>query len=352
MLKKTHSEWQIHVLAWIGVVLFFSTRDLAFHPVFWQNVVTNTMVCLIAAIPVYINIYLLMPRFLYRKKYVLHFLITVLIIIPPGISIAYLLHEFIGIPFYGILPGKVQMCAEVFLLTGLATTAKAVQQWQIKQRKLQEVEKYSLEQELQLLRNQINPHFMFNTLNNIYVMIKHEPSKARDSILRFSELLSHQLYYSNKPAIPLEQEMLYLKNYIELEKIRQGNAVKLNINIPEKSNLLIAPMLLLPIVENAFKHGFAAGLACYQIDICLEENENEVKFSCINDHVKGKTGRKGGIGLKNVQKRLELLYPKHHVFLKQENDSRFEIMIEISGLNNKNTQKEDNTVNENQTLKA
>jgi len=325
-------EWHWHVMVWIGIILFFSLRDLAFHPVFLEVISVKILLCSIAAIPVYINIWLLLPKFLFTKRYSLYIGMVLLITIPTGWISAYMLYENFEIPFYGMIPGKIQLTLEIILFVGLATTAKAIQQWQRKQKQFQEIEKHSLEQELQLLRNQLNPHFMFNTLNNIYVMINHTPDKARETLLRFSDLLSHQLYDSNKTEVPLELEATYLKNYIELEKVRQGDAVHVEAEIIEKSKLGIAPMLLLPIIENAFKHGFAAGLPTYQVNISLKQKESSVFFHCSNEYNPNKKGRKGGIGIQNVKKRLALLYPNQHEFNIRDNGKIFEVAIELHHL--------------------
>lgn len=332
MRINKHQEWYWHVLVWIGIILFFSLRDLAFHPVFLEVISVKILLCSIAAIPVYINIWLLLPKFLFAKKYALYIAMVLLFTIPTGLVSAYILHKNFEIPFYGMIPGKIQLTLEIILFVGLATTAKSIQQWQRKQQQFQEIEKHSLKQELQLLRNQLNPHFMFNTLNNIYVMINHTPNKARETLLRFSDLLSHQLYDSNKNEVPLSLEATYLKNYIELEKIRQGDAVHVKTDLIEKSQLGIAPMLLIPIVENAFKHGFAAGLPTYQVSISLKQNENSVSFQCTNEYNPHKKGRAGGIGIQNVKKRLALLYPNKHEFSIHDNGKIFEVNIELHHL--------------------
>jgi hypothetical protein len=177
------------------------------------------------------------------------------------------------------------------------------------------LEKEKLKAELQSLRAQIHPHFLFNTLNNIYSVTQNLSLEASDMILRLSTLLRYILYECNKPEIRLSQEFKILNDYISLESIRYSKTLDLKIRLPENTDrLMIAPLLLLPLIENCFKHGASKMMDNSWINIQAEVKENILNIKLINgkpDHVPSDKVH-NGIGLSNVRKRLELLYPNKH----------------------------------------
>lgn len=191
----------------------------------------------------------------------------------------------------------------------------------------------NLKTQLEVLKSQINPHFLFNTLNSIYVQSAKNPELGRESILHFSELLSYQLYDSREKRVSLEAEMEYLKNYIELEKMRQGNAVDLSTHFEAPgSGIKVAPLLFTPVIENAFKYGLASGLDVYKMSISLKADDKRIALLCKNEYrPMPKTG-KGGLGLENLRKRLELIYPGQHEFSTTTVDNTFiaELKIDIT----------------------
>ncbi len=191
----------------------------------------------------------------------------------------------------------------------------------------------NLKSQLEVLKSQINPHFLFNTLNSIYVQSGKNPELGRESIMHFSELLSYQLYDSREKQVDLKAEMEYLKNYIELEKMRQGDAVDLTVDFAEpKSPVKIAPLLFTPLIENAFKYGLASGFDVYKMYISLKVETRFVTFLCKNEfRLMSKTG-KGGLGLENLRKRLELIYPGYYEFSTSTIGNEFitELQIELA----------------------
>lgn len=174
----------------------------------------------------------------------------------------------------------------------------------------------NLRSQLEVLKSQINPHFLFNTLNSIYVQSGKDPEVARESILHFSELLSYQLYDSREKYVSLQSEIEYLKNYIELEKMRQGDAVKLEVHFEAPGDSIrVAPLLFTPLIENAFKYGLASGLDCYHLSIDFKASEKQLTLVCKNEFRPFPKKGKGGLGLENLRKRLELIYPGKHAFV-------------------------------------
>src|SRR6185436_14463285 len=201
----------------------------------------------------------------------------------------------------------------------LAMSVKLAKKWIQTRRRERLLEKEKLETELKFLKSQFNPHFLFNTINSIFVLIHKNPRMASESLAKFSELLRYQLYECNEHQIPLQQELSYLENFIELEKLRQEHYIELTLNIqePNANNYTIAPFLLMPFLENAFKHVSKRKDKTNHIHMELQFNKNELMLDISNSietesmHAVEPVNY-GGLGLKNVQRRLELLYPGQH----------------------------------------
>ncbi|WP_344927956.1 sensor histidine kinase [Aquimarina addita] len=190
------------------------------------------------------------------------------------------------------------------------------------------------EAELKLLKAQLNPHFLFNTLNNLYGLSVVKSDKLPDLMLKLSDLLRYSLYDTKEVLVPLEKEIKYLENYISLEKIRLEE--KTNIQFTKSGNLSsknIAPMLLIVFVENAFKHLGTLKDGNSKVIISLQEIDNTIRFRCSNtieklepkDEIleRGKTG----IGLQNAKKRLLLIYPDKHQLSIEENENHFTVQL-------------------------
>ena len=180
-----------------------------------------------------------------------------------------------------------------------------------------ELEKERAEAELQNLKSQLNPHFLFNTLNNIYSLIAFSPEKAQEAVHDLSRLLRYVLYESSQPFVPLEKDFDFLRNYVELMRIRLPKHVELKTNIVASSpGTLIAPLLFISLVENAFKHGVSNNKPSF-IHLDIHQEGAEVVCTIVNSYFpkspdQDKSG--SGIGLVNLEKRLGLLYPGHFSF--------------------------------------
>lgn len=194
----------------------------------------------------------------------------------------------------------------------------------------QQLEREKLAAELKLLKSQINPHFLFNTLNNLYVLTLNHSDKAPLMVHRLSELMSYMLYDSNQAEVPLQKEIQYIQSYIDLEKIRYGHRLEINFNVyGEPQSISIAPLLLLPFVENSFKHGARNQLVHGWIHIDLEILDDSIIFKVENSKpdFQESTSSKNGIGLTNVKLRLEHLYKnKHTLQLFNEPDRHMAIL--------------------------
>lgn len=193
------------------------------------------------------------------------------------------------------------------------------------------MEKEKLESELKMLRNQVNPHFLFNTLNNIHTLVYKKSDKASDAIMKLSGLMRYMLYETNSEIVLLEKELEYLKNYVELQRLRFTNPNQVNFTVEgDSSNKTIAPLLLVPFIENAFKHGLSAGNTS-SIDIRINISESVLTFYCSNGFKSGADPDiHSGIGLNNVEKRLNLLYNNRHSLKINKLDNRFEVNLSLT----------------------
>lgn len=216
----------------------------------------------------------------------------------------------------------------------LAMSVKLGKNWLNAEKKRLVLEKENLETELKYLKSQINPHFLFNTINSIFVLIHKNPDLASESLASFSEMLRYQLYECNDPKIPLSKELHFLENFIELETLRlYENQTELvfEINHASTQNSTIAPFILLPFVENAFKHVSKGKGHSNFIRMQLAVSDRKTLEMCIENSKNNESVTEAsGIGLKNVQRRLKLIYPdKHHLDIDRSSE-KFKIELSIN----------------------
>lgn len=204
---------------------------------------------------------------------------------------------------------------------GIAAAIKLMKHWYTKERLSLQLKKENAESQLQVLKAQVHPHFLFNTLNNIYSFTQNTSAVASEMICGLSDILRYMLYECNKPLVPLSQELKMIEEYINLEKIRYGNKLELHIDVPKEANeYAIAPLLLLPFVENCFKHGTSNIIEQPWINLTLTLNENEMTMKLMNSK-SCKVSEHKGIGIANVQQRLSLSYAgRHQLTIKDEQD--------------------------------
>lgn len=193
------------------------------------------------------------------------------------------------------------------------------------------------ELEIKFLKSQLNPHFLFNILNTIYILTIKKDPKASDVVLELSDMLRYTLYESNSDQVPLTKEIAFLEHYVNLEKARQNESVliKLTWNIAGMENKVIAPLLMFPFVENAFKHGLGTSLKNGQVVIDTKLINDRFYFSIINTKSEENNGERlnadvGGIGVLNTQKRLLFIYPDKHVLKIVNNPTEYKIFLEIN----------------------
>ena len=214
------------------------------------------------------------------------------------------------------LPKIVMDAVNVHLFAGLGTMIYIIRKWTEQQRINEKLMKENLAAELDLLKSQVQPHFIFNTLNNIYMLSLKSSPQTSEMIYRLSALLSYMLYDSKRQFIEVGKEVDYIKNYINLEKIRYGERLDVQLNVfSNKQTFHVPPLLFLPLVENAFKHGVSNAVEDSWVHIDVSVKKQTLTFKIENSVCDIKSATNGfgnGLGLENLRRRLEILYPNRH----------------------------------------
>ena len=319
-------EILIHIISWgiiFGFPFFFVERGNG--NINWMAYIRHLAVPLSFMIAFYVNYFILVPRYLFQsqaKRYIVYNIIFLCVI---GI----LLHLWQSLTFDpsfapkakrpGMPPGWLfflrDMLSLVFTI-GLSAAIRMSARWTQNEAARKEAERNRTEAELKNLRNQLNPHFLLNTLNNIYALIAFNCDKAQEAVQELSKLLRHVLYDNQQTFVPLEKELDFIRNYVALMRIRLPQQVEISLHLETDpgSSLLIAPLLFISLIENAFKHGISPTAHSF-ISIAITGNTDGTVRCEIQNSNYPKTGQDksgSGIGLEQVSKRLELIYPKHY----------------------------------------
>ncbi len=285
-----------------------------------------------------INYYVL-PRYLFRERYwlaivhVLGLIVMTAMLCPP--ILYYVIEPFRAFidapsnaksPFHAFMGGL----RGALTVTGFFVAIKLVKQWYLKKMENERLEKEKLRAELELLKGQLHPHFMFNTLNSIYAMALRNSDKTADAIHKLSDLMRYMITECSLPIISLEKELRVLHTYVELEKSRIGPRLEHSFNVQGTlNNQQIAPLLLLPFVENSFKHGAYVTDQPAWVSLDVTVADDRLHFKLINGKAIGEKPAGVGLGLANVKKRLLLLYPNAHELRISEDDDSFIVSLTL-----------------------
>lgn len=325
-----------HLTFWI---LYYCYRVYIYSYVspvntFWNVVIVQFLELGVKIGMAYFNLYVLMP-FLLKKDYAVFYGLSLIL----GFHLATILQlEIIRICIYldiydfpvrklywvsKYLPTMFHIIEIVFVTMIFKTVRDAYRN----QRKNQELEREKLSSELRFLKTQLNPHFFFNTLNNLYALILLKSDLAAEVVLKLSGLMSYVLYESDVEKVRLEKEIKFLNDYIELEKLRFGDEMNVLFEVNGKINEKhIPPLLLIPLLENSFKHGKGQEGGSFQIKAKLSILDKQIDFvvsNSINKERAKEEGKQGGIGLANLKRRLDLLYPNRYHLETEEKGGLF-----------------------------
>jgi len=217
-------------------------------------------------------------------------------------------------------------------VVGFALAIKLLKNWYVKQKETAQAAREKINAELQLLKAQVHPHFLFNTLNNIYSFIINDSPVAPEAIKKLSTLLRYIIYECNQPLVKLEKELKMIRGYIDLEKIRYGESFNMSLQIQGNAiNKMICPLLLIPFLENSFKHGASQMLThpWVSLDIVIEEQDLYFNLSNSKPTLTAEKTVTKGLGLRNVKKRLAILYPGTHVLDITDEVMSFSVSLKV-----------------------
>ncbi len=321
--------WLIHVIGW-GLVfafpLFFMNRQ-GTHSFNWIEYLHHVSTPLSFFIVFYSNYFVLIPRYLFRERKNTYLILNVIIILIMVTGTHF--REILNLPPLFDPPREshrppiwlflISNTLMLVLTAGLSAAIRLSARWTEIESGRREAERQKTEAELKNLKNQLNPHFLLNTLNNIYALIAFDSDKAQEAVQELSKLLRHVLYDNQQTYVPLYKEAGFIRNYIELMRIRQAAHVKVetDLSVHPDSQTLIAPLIFISLIENAFKHGISPTEPSF-IRISLGEEGGKV-ICCIENsyHPKTSEDKSGsGIGQEQVSKRLELLYSGRYEWIR------------------------------------
>lgn len=334
---KLHGFW-VHSGFWVILTIVFTIIEASYKGEYEDAFVFQLIHLPIRLLVVYFNYFFLLPKFLFSGKVAKFFLYTILSLVVAGFVqriINYYVLTLLNpdLPNIGLwLPYKF-LQASVLLASPLIFFIGASVLWKVSelQKKAKTLENEKLQSELKYLKSQINPHFLFNTLNNIYGLSLENSTKTPGLILKLSDFLSFSLYESDKKLIPIEKEIQLLNDFIALEKARFEDRVHLDTVIEKKAEYVrIPPLILVPFVENAFKHGLTNEMGVANIHISLSYSEERLHFTVINSKpAELISSHNKGIGLDNIRKRLDIMYENKYDLSINNEQTTFEISLTV-----------------------
>lgn len=328
-ISKKYRLYRHLILIGFSILALYYSPPEYIEPIeTYSRTVTFLQILLLA----YSNMYFFVPRFLFKKKY-LDYAVSVLI----GMIISAFIHRTAShffepylLPYEEDSVNFFTFSSIALVLTVASAAVKLFQQWIADAQLIYELEQAKTNAELEQLKNQINPHFLFNMLNNANVLTKKDPDKASQVLMKLSDLLRYQLYDSSRETVFLTSDIHFLEDFLNLEKIRRDRFDFIISKEGDLNGVQIPPLLFISFVENAVKHNNDSEKASY-VNLEFKSHNGELFFKCVNSKpiVKAVKAGSGGLGLANIRRRLQLLYPSSHSLKIEENQETFSITLSI-----------------------
>lgn len=348
--KSTLITIIIHILIWgILGLIYFSQPLLLSITLPCQLWIKQIIIWGLLIAAFYLNSFILVPKFLLKNNTGIYFLFVLVIVAVIVMLNIYVdkwlnLHQLMEAAFHKSGPPKhhnkgrdynwdIAMIATIALVLGISTSITTIQKWQKDKQLHQDLEQDRVSSELSFLKAQINPHFFFNTLNNIYALTHVNADISRKAIHQLSRMMRYVLYDTQNSTTQLSQEIAFIKDYISLMELRLTDVVKIEFTSPAAlKDMAIAPMIFLPFVENAFKHGVSATQPSH-ISITVSQNDTSVELNVVNTIIKEQSNNLeegSGIGLNNTKRRLDLLYPGKHTLIINESTTENIYLVHLT----------------------
>jgi two-component system, LytTR family, sensor histidine kinase AlgZ len=333
----------LHISFWCVHLSFFLYQVISHQrspDIDWATVATVVAVQLLFAMIIgYLNYFVFLPAFLQDKKlgrYLFQFLVAFGVLISLRLALGrFLIDGFTGGTGYLYTTRYViqVVTTNLFIVIFLGMIRFAVDWFEFEARQ-KNVENERLTAELNFLKAQINPHFLFNTLNNLYYLAYTQSSKTTEVIAKLSQMMRYMIYDSNYPKVPLSKEIEYMENYISLERLRLNDQIPITFKVEggNPQDFLIAPLIFITFLENAFKHGVSNNHPKAWVKVSIHLRENECVYRVENSKIpfaKPEAGQKSGIGLQNVNRRLQLSYPEKHTLSVEEGNDHYSVQLNI-----------------------
>lgn len=332
----------VHISFWLVYLSFFFYQISNFRrgrEIDWEQATIVGGVQLLITITVaYINYFFVLPRFLEHKKiwrYLLEFLIPFVILITLRVHfVRFLIDGYTHQrPYFYSTFYIVEVCVITLFITFFIAMLKFAADWFELAARQRENENQQLTAELNFLKAQINPHFLFNTLNNLYYLAYTKSANTTEVISKLSQMMRYMIYDTNHALVPLAKEIEYMRNYISLERLRLNDQIPIKLEIEGNSEgVLITPLIFITFLENAFKHGVSNNFPKAWVNVRMKLVENECLYEVENSKIpttKPESEEKSGIGLQNVKRRLELSYPERHTLAIDNTAERYLVKLKI-----------------------
>ncbi len=345
--KLLQKRWATHTLFWVAMFAIPVAQRNVSGGDLYPVIISYAVILPSQMIFAYFLTYYLVPHLIKQRKYLQFLVYSVVTVYFLGV-LARILTIYVAEPLFvkdltqeSILeiftdPGYlfIVYVPSVCFIPILMASIKVIKDTYKEREKIETLKQEKTKAELNFLKAQIHPHFLLNTLNNLYALTLKKSDKAPETVIKLSDMLVYTLYQCEEKYVPLESEIKLLKNYISLEQLRYGDNLK--ISFKEKvtdKNVFIAPLILLSIVENAFKHGASGETEDAEIAITIEQSDDSFNFEVTNsksgimqiDH----TDHTKGIGTENVKKQLELVYPQRYIFEVTENEKSYKVLLKL-----------------------
>jgi LytS/YehU family sensor histidine kinase len=330
-------RWVLHIFFWLLILLFYVIFFGRKNENYAQTFIFTGLLMPVTIVTTYFLNYRLVPNYLMKDRFglfALYFIYTLIASVYLEMFISFFIFIVVAkLQIKDMSPASIDiffLLASLLVVVFFGVAIKMLLHWRKSKEDYQKLMRDKVEAELKFLKAQLNPHFLFNTLNNLYYLSSEKSDKTPQAILALSELLDYVLHDTKIDFVSLEKELKQVKNYIELESLRYEDRLEVNWKISDNTDgVKIAPMLLITLVDNAFKHGVMTSIGKAWIEISIECHPKRISIHLKNSHVKKEEPLGEGIGLENLKSQLNLLYSNRHQLIIENNATVFSVNLEL-----------------------